>query len=164
MDWRKRIHKAYELRESRGYASAPKFCPPASGATLHELQSSLGMVLLPLELKGLLRETDGVIDLMEVDGEWVETGWLFWSAEEIAKQNLWYRSGSAGETYGLSFDDLLFFTGAGLDEILFAFALSSGRGKGPEIYVWHPRENTVEEVAPSLEAFVEAWTSEKVPL
>jgi hypothetical protein len=116
-------------------------------------------VKFPPELRNLLLETDGVMDTMEYHGKFKNTGWFLWPTDEIEKNNIWFRSALGHDTYDRSFHNLLFFTGAGVDGILFAYIVASGQVEESNIHVWHPIDDTVELVAPSLNAFIEKWKS-----
>ena len=59
-----------------------EFRPPATDSTIDELERSL-QVGLPNELRSLLKETNGIAD---------QYGRFVWSAEEIRKENLEFRS------------------------------------------------------------------------
>lgn len=117
---------------------------------------------LPPSLKHLLTATNGVMNLMKLESETIETGWLIWPLENILNENLSLRTEANKAIYEQPFDELLFFANAGADGILFAYKISAKEVAGPEIYVWHPIEDALTQMAPSLEAFIEQWISGKM--
>jgi hypothetical protein len=164
MNWRRFIENKYSSNQSDKYVCIPRFYPPASKGKLKSLETSLG-VSLPFSLKDLLYNSDGVMDLIELlDGNLIENKWLIWPTEEIAKGNKSLRTEPMKTTYQRSFDELLFFANAGVDGILFAFMVCPDKVHDPKIYVWHPIDNEVTEIASSLRAFVEQWIDGEITI
>jgi hypothetical protein len=164
MNWRALIVETYDAEEEGQYRCFPKFYPPASERAIAEVQSLLGQ-RLPPDLIDLLRETNGVMNMMKLEkGEVMKTGWEIWPTERIEERNVWARSPETKKAYGVSFDDLLFFTGAGVDGILFAFAMSGDQFEQNGICAWYPIREIVRQVAQSLEDFVTEWVGGKMSL
>jgi hypothetical protein len=122
MNWRELITGIYEGRPPQpGIAGKPEFNPAASAASIVAAEAALNAAL-PESLRSLLLETNGVMDMMAIDGgDWFESMWLLWKIEEIEGQNRFYRAASEERTYERDFSSLVFFAGAGTDGILFAF-------------------------------------------
>lgn len=97
-------------------------------------------------------------DQMAVDGgDWFDNYLLVWPTAEIVEQNLHVRAEGARGTFHRDFRDLLFFAGAGVDGILFAFPVGGDRRCGSNVLTWHPVENELAEAAPTLEDFLRGW-------
>ncbi|HMJ10328.1 MAG TPA: SMI1/KNR4 family protein, partial [Polyangiaceae bacterium] len=56
----------------------------------------------------------------------------------------------------MSFEPLLFFADAGNGD-QFAFAITGGVVRRPDIFVWHHENDSRAWVAPSLERYLEWW-------
>jgi len=157
MTWQERITDLYETRAwPLGIAGRPQFYPGADAAQLVHAEAALD-VSLPESFRSLLKETDGVMDMLAIDGgEWFESMWLLWSAGEIVKQNRYYRGKREKFPGDRDFSRLVFFAHAGTDGIGFAFPVE-GRACAQRVLVWHPIRDTVAEIAPSLEEFLDGW-------
>lgn len=128
----------------------PDFMPGASLDELDMVERALD-VRLPTSLKELLSESNGVR---------VEFGTpLVWSADEIASTNREMRDDLWNRENYLPFDHLLFFGAAGVDGILFAFAIIQGRIDRDEVYAWYPIEDRRELKTASFRNYVEEWLS-----
>ena len=128
----------------------PDFFPGVTPDELDAVERALG-VRLPVSLEGLLRESNGV---------WVTFGTpLIWSADEIARTNREMRDDPQYQETCMPFDHLLFFGGAGVDGILFAFPIIRGRIDRDRVYAWYPIEDNRELKATSLRGYVEGWLS-----
>jgi hypothetical protein len=158
MTWRERISGIYEARAERpGIASRPEFYPGASAEHTAFAQTRLSAIF-PASLRTLLLETDGVMDMLAIDGgEWFESMWLLWSVQGIVDGNLSHRSMKRAGTYDRDFRELMFFADAGTDGILFGFPVMGDGVCAPCVVVWHPIEDDLDEVAPSLEDFLQGW-------
>lgn len=157
MTWRELITGIYEGRPQQpGIAGKAEFYPGASASSIADAEAALNAAL-PRSLRSLLLETNGVMDMMAIDGgEWFESMWLLWKIEEIVEQNGHYRAASAEGTYDRDFTSLVFFAGAGTDGILFAFPVEGGTC-APRVMVWHPMMDELDELAASLEDFLRGW-------
>ena len=152
MDWQSYIEDCYNTRKSGHGSIVPEFYPPASEESMEDLCFSLG-IKLPSELEELLRNTNGVMELMELDEQLQAAGWLVWPTEEIKRVNSWYQRQDMQEAYHRSFSDLLFFASA--DVGLFASSVPATRIEDSGIYIWYSIDNEIKEVASSLRAFIE---------
>jgi len=161
MRWRELITEIYETRtQPSGIAGKPEFYLPASAASIGAAEAAVQAVL-PDSLRSLLMETNGVMDMMAIDGgEWFKSMWLLWAIEEIVEQNRFNRSREKG-TYERDFDSLVFFAGAGTDGILFAFPAEDGLC-GPQVVVWHPIGDELDNLAPSLDEFLRGWLTSTI--
>ena len=164
MSWRKLITGIYDRRQRQpGIAGKLEFYPAASAATVANAEAVLNAAL-PGSLRSLLLETNGVMDMMAIDGgDWFESIWLLWKIDEIVEQNRNYRAASAQGTYDRDFTSLVFFAGAGTDGILFAFPVEDGVC-APRVVVWHPILDESYELAPSLEDFLRGWLTSTISL
>ncbi len=159
VSWRELITDIYETKPSRpGIKDKPEFYPATSAASLANAEADL-KAALPGSLRALLLESNGVMDMMAIDGgDWFKSMWLLWKIEEIVERNRFYRVASADGTYKRDFTSLVFFADAGADGILFAFPVENGTCAG-RVVVWHPMEDELDELAPSLENFLRGWLS-----
>ena len=133
----------------------PDFMPGATSEELDAVEQALD-VQLPTSLKELLSETNGVR---------FEFGTpLVWSADEIARANREMRNDTWNRANYMPFDDLLFFGGAGVDGILFAFANNQGRIDRDEVCAWYPIEDRRERKAASFRDYAVNWISGKMSL
>ena len=162
MSWRDLITGIYESRPQQpGIAGKAEFYPGASAATIADAEAVLNAAL-PASLRSLLLESNGVMDMMAIDeGDWFESMWLFWKIEEVVEQNRQYRAASEEEKYERDFSSLVFFADAGADGIRFAFRVEDGVC-APWIVVWHPIMDELDELAPSLEAFLRGWLTSTI--
>lgn len=134
-------------------APGPDFSPGATPEELEAVERALG-VRLPESLEGLLRESNGVRVTFGTP--------LVWSADEIARTNREMRDDPRYRETWMPFDHLLFFGGAGVDGILFAFPIIGGRIGRDRVYAWYPIEDNRELKADSLRDYVEGWLSGKL--
>lgn len=131
----------------------PGFFPGATQDELDAVERALG-ARLPESLQEVLRETNGVLVTFGQH--------LIWSTDEITRTNLAMRTDPRyGESY-MPFDHLLFFGDAGVDGILFAFAIIQGHIDQDRVYAWYPIEDNRELKASSLREYVEGWLSGRV--
>src|SRR5262245_20075775 len=110
MRWRELISGIYERRPQQpGIAGKPKFYPAATATDIADAEVALNATL-PASIRSLLLETNGVMDMMAMDGrEWFESMWLLWTIDEVVAQNRHHRLG----TYARDFRSLVVFAGAG---------------------------------------------------
>jgi hypothetical protein len=86
MSWRELITGIYESRPSQpDSAEKPEFYPAASAVNVADAEAILNTAL-PASLRSLLLETNGVKEMMAVDGidggEWFVSGSLLWTIED----------------------------------------------------------------------------------
>jgi hypothetical protein len=162
MSWRELINSIYENRaQAPGIGGRPDFYPGASVGDLNEAEVRVN-ARLPGPLRSLLLETNGVMDMMSIDGgEWFASVWLLWTVQEIVEQNIFYRRKHDDGTYERDFRQLVFFAGAGCDGILFGFPVTEG-ACSPRVVVWHPIMDELDELAPSLEVFLRGWLTSTI--
>ncbi len=163
MNWRELLTRILENKKDQPrFRSKPTFFPPAASAGIKELESSLN-TRIPSSLQSLLQETNGVMEMLSIDGgEWSNDLWLIWPIEEIIKENLFFRSEREKGVYEREFDQLVFFTSAGCDGILFAHSINQDRVAEPHVLVWHPIEDELAEIARTLKDFIEGWCTGKI--
>jgi cell wall assembly regulator SMI1 len=158
MSWRELITGMYEDRAQQpGIGVRPEFCPAASAADIDDAEVRLN-ARLPACLRSLLLETNGVMDMMSIDGgEWFLSMWLLWSVQEIVEQNEFFRRAIDEGTYERDFRQMAFFAGAGSDGILFGFPVSEDGTYASRVVVWHPIMDELDELATSLKDFLRGW-------
>ncbi len=99
----------------------------ASETQLTELENALD-VLLPVDLKSLLMESNGVLGEFELR--------LIWTVEEIHQYNSRMRTDPKFVNYFMPFSCLFFFADAGNGD-LFAFRIVQGKIGHSDVYVWN---------------------------
>ena len=163
MNWRELITGIYEGRSQQpGIAGKPKFYPAASAGDIADAEVHLSATL-PASIRSLLLQTNGVMDMMAIDGgEWFGSMWLLWTVAEIVGRNRFYRAATEDGTYDSDFRELVFFADAGCDGILFGFPLIDDRACAPRVVVWHPIMDELDELAPSLEDFLRGWLTSTI--
>jgi hypothetical protein len=163
MNWRELINGIYESRPQQqpGIARKPEFNLGASAASIADAEVALNSAM-PASLRSLLIDSNGVTDMMAIDGgDWFESMWLMWKIEEVVEQNRFYRAANEEGTYERDFSDLVFFAGAGTDGILFAFPVVNAVCES-RIVVWHPIMDELNDLAPSLEVFLRGWLTSTI--
>src|SRR5262249_7348481 len=137
--------------------SKATFFPAASTDRIKELESAL-KTRIPSALQALLLETNGVMEMVSTDGgEWFNDLTLIWSIDEMIEKNLFFRKEKENGVYEREFDQLLFFSGAGCDGILFGHPTNENREANPEVVVWSPIGDELTNAAPDLQTFLENW-------
>ncbi|MDB5386211.1 MAG: Cell wall assembly/cell proliferation coordinating protein [Planctomycetaceae bacterium] len=149
------ISSAYQAREGCEPRVRPRFFPPAEESALIEAESSLGLKL-PSELRCLLAETDGMMEEMELEDDWIEIGWTVWSTIELVASNRRLRTATDCPS-PLPPDLCVFFVNAGVDGVQFGLDLSRIEHESVPVFIWEPLEEVVRTIAPSLEAFLNGW-------
>lgn len=124
-----------------------EFFPPALWADVTIAGEKLG-VAFPDDLKGLLRETNGV------HGEY-GLG-LIWPVERIVEDNLNFRTSELFREIYMPFDALLFFADAGNGD-QFAYPIRNGLINRPHVFAWNHEDDSRNWVAPSLAKYLEWW-------
>lgn len=152
MNWRNRLS---ELAGNQGDIRFD-FRKPASLQEITVLESTLS-ARMPAALKELLLQTNGVMEELAVEGDWIENKWLIWPVGMIAHENLVGRRQYAKNLQDL--DALLFFASAGCDGILFAHPSENENSYASRVVAWLPIEGELQPLASSLEEFLEGWTN-----
>ena len=154
MSWRTLIDEAY----ARGREGArPRYETPTYAGALDRVERGL-TCQLPPELRELLLETDGIMELIDVDGGWIQSMWIIWRLDELRDRNIELRR-ERGE--GRFPSDALAFAGAGADGILFVFDL---RTDTSEVFAWDPIDAQLVPKARSLREFLPGWVAGKIPV
>lgn len=147
MVWKDLMVAAYRERQG-ATPSFPRFKGAAAEAHLVYAEQALGAAF-PGDLRGLLAECDGVIEVIDVDGELIETGWIVWPVEMILKEH----SDPERATIGPP-GTWLVFGNAGADGVLFGY---DGDRMAAHIWGWHPIEARSQLLATSLAGFLRGW-------
>ncbi|MCA9030117.1 MAG: SMI1/KNR4 family protein [Planctomycetaceae bacterium] len=157
--WREFIEAVYSARKNEGgLTSQPEF---HSASTSHEIQETEGRLLFSFskELKKLLMETNGVMEMLSVDdSEFFENQWLIWPVDMIQDENLEYQQQRQTDEAHSNRNQVLFFSSAGTDGILFGMR-SCESTESPEVVAWYPIDNETVVVANSLSEFIDGWIS-----
>jgi hypothetical protein len=126
------------------------FSAPAAEGDVAILEHDLGCVL-PLELRSLLLETDGVEGAFGLG--------LVWSSRRIQADNLRFRS-QFRDVFA-PFDGLLFFADAGNGD-QFAYQVHDGKPDGNNVYVWDHEDDGRRWAASSLDDYLEGWATGRI--
>jgi hypothetical protein len=132
-----------ELVES--VCSDCRFVTPAAASAVAEVQAALS-VPAPPELQALWQEANGVTDRYG-DG--------IWSAEQVVRDNLEFRSYPEQNDLYMSFESCFFFADAGNGDQFFFPIQTDGRINRPDVFVWNHEDDSREWVAGNLRRFVE---------
>ncbi len=159
MDWRRTILQFYAERSADD--TSVDFRPGASAAEIAAVEQRLN-VRLPASLRAVLQETNGVMEQMKIGDRVEDIQWLLWPLNEIVSWNEDNRKNASGPDSEGEAHDVLFFADAGADGIQFGFPIAENRKYGPRVVVWHPIDDELTEVAPSLEEFLRGWLSGKI--
>ena len=153
MEWRAWITSAYE---SRGPDVRPGFHGGASPERIGKVEAELG-VRLPDSLREMLAESDGVNELLKINGEWDEIGKVVWSCDELL-DNIGEVRDFVGTVTGDPPPVVLPFAHAGVDGIVFAFFVGPDGVVDSTIHGWFPIDGEWRHVSASLEAHLRGWT------
>ena len=143
--WRELISK---------FSNNCEFNPPAAFFEILAVEEALG-VTLPNELKGLLKETNGISDKYGSG--------LVWSCERIQRDNLEFRTIEDFKDLYMPFDSLLFFADAGNGD-QFAFVVLNGEIRRNDIFVWNHEDDSRTWAASNLKQYLERWLSGKLQI
>lgn len=143
MYWKNLVSQAFRESDSALEGISPRFEPGASEDHLRDAEHRLG-ALVPDDLRSLLMECDGVMEVMEIQGRPIDTQWLIWPVETIVSANVDPRRSDIG----LPESWFIFATADGHD---FGYDRTTGNS---DIWVWHPMDNVSEHVAQSLDEFL----------
>lgn len=163
MKWRELIAGLYEGQRQEGFALKPTFYPPNSDSELRLAEERLN-VELPKQHRSLLLQTNGVMEMMSVDGgDWFDAGWLLWPLDKIIEENLRIRSDDSVREMCMPLNCFLFFADAGNGD-LFAYSIVSGEIRSSDVFAWAHEDDTRSNVAPSLAQFIEGWKNGTITL
>jgi hypothetical protein len=154
MKWQLFLENTYQTRAS-SYPAFPKFYPPASLDDIKELGKIFG-ANVPQSLQELLQETNGVMEMIQIDKKLIPNLSLIWSVDEMLAENQALRDTPSLAVLAAA-KNLLFFSPAGVDGVLFAISYMD-----ETIHVWHPTGNTLTPIAASLETFLDGWLTGKL--
>jgi hypothetical protein len=145
MNWVEHIRKA---------APNANYRQPASLADIAKAEGLL-QVQLPVHLKALLLQTNGVLDEYESS--------ILWTIDYIVSRNIELRSHPDFKTLYMPFDHLLFLGDAGNGD-QFSYAILAGEIRNPDIFAWNHENDSRTWVAPNLERFIEWWFANKISI
>jgi hypothetical protein len=153
MRWKELVSQAFRERTTSPDPAYPRFEPGATEANLRDGERRIG-VTIPEDLRSLLAECDGIMEVMEIQGQAIDTQWLIWPTDMIVERNL--HPGRAG--IGLPESWLIFATADGSD---FGY---DQQDAGGHIWVWQPIDDKSRCVATSLLAFLRRWITGELRL
>jgi hypothetical protein len=159
--WKERLDAAVQRSDS---AHAHHYGPPVESEQLVALAEKFGP--LPVDLRSLLQEFDGVVD--------EHSDSLIWNANEIIEQNDGLRAIQDEEDDPLPYDHFLLFAGNGCGDY-FGFCLKVPEYESPErdmcpgnipgpivfgdiIALMHESYSIIR-FAPNLAEFIDGWFS-----
>jgi hypothetical protein len=145
MDWRALINSHVANAATRCV-----FAPPARPETLTTAEQTLH-ITLPLALRDLLEQTDGVDLQMRIRGDWQTYQALVWPVEEIISNTQRFRQ----EHRLAAPTDVLPFSELGNGD-LFAFRT---RQDDNSIVVWDHEDDSLTPAYSSLQDFIEQWST-----
>ncbi|MDB4928149.1 MAG: putative heavy metal transport/detoxification protein [Myxococcaceae bacterium] len=154
MAWKELVMAAYRAHEGTT-PSFPRFEVGAAEAHLVRAEQVLGAAF-PSELRTLLAECDGITEMMDIEGQPIETGWLMWPVAAVLEEH----SNSERDTSGPP-DSWLVFGHAGVDGVLFGYDRDKAVG---QIWAWHPIETRGQLMATSLAGFLKGWITGELTL
>ncbi len=106
-------------------------------------------VKLSESLKSFLLETDGLYDYKQFL-------WIVWNVRDLAAYNLAMRNDETFAARGYTFDDVFFFSNAGVGGILFGFPIVDGLIE-EKIIAFYPANGERVDKAENLEAYLLGW-------
>lgn len=127
---------------TRLYADA-EFTAPVPDEEIDSIERSLGQPV-PAELRGLLRESDGVRDEYGAG--------LVWSVREIVEQNAAFRADPDLAGLYMSFDQLMFVADNGGGDQFAYVRVPAGRPE--DVFVWDHETDERKRVAASLRDYL----------
>ncbi|MDQ3005059.1 MAG: SMI1/KNR4 family protein [Chloroflexota bacterium] len=163
MDWKNHIEAAYKASAGfTQFGSLPVFAEPAKIEEIYVIENSLNCQI-PMNLRDLLLQTDGVNEKMLIDGKYIASNIFIFSSKEIIEINSWFRKNEDQIRPKKSFDEVLFFGQTGVDGICFALPTSNVEGdKVGGVYAWYPIDCKFINIAETLEELTFNWPSGKL--
>jgi len=144
--WEEFVMAAY--RRVKGRRPRSPFEVGAAEAHLLRAEQLLGAAF-PRELRTLLAECNGIMEVMDIDGQPVQTGWLVWPVDAIVEEH----SNPERATMGPP-GNWLVFSNAGVDGVLFGYG---GDRAAEQICAWYPIEARSQLLSTSLAGFLSGW-------
>lgn len=153
--WRDRIITGYA---ARAHEKRPEFSQGASSQRLAALEHEVGL-RIPTALRELLTESDGVNESLRIRDEWMVIHAPVWTCEEIAAENQAIRKAEPTRPEPSETPEArpFYFADAGVDGVVFAFAVCPSGPEDPAVYAYYPIESKWRRVSPSLEAHLHGW-------
>lgn len=143
MDWKGLVVQAFQQQAGGPISTYPRFSPGASEAALTEAEQRLGMTI-PEDLRALLAQCDGIMDVMVIEGNHIDNQWVIWPLETILEANLDPERGVCGLP-----PDWLVFASADGHDIGY-----DGDAQNGQIWIWHPIDDESEQIASSFADFL----------
>ncbi|MDX1929462.1 MAG: SMI1/KNR4 family protein [Pirellulaceae bacterium] len=155
LDWLATIINAYKARDSDSTPARPCFRIGASVDAISRLEASLAC-RLPLSLRSLLSQTDGVTEEIEIAPDhWIAASIVIYSIDEMIDTNS-YMQCSYGNRH---VNRYCFFSTAGTDGIQFGFPADSEDREDASVLAWYPDETAAKCMGDGLLQFLTGWCS-----
>jgi hypothetical protein len=87
MRWKELVIQAFRECNSSPAPVYPRFEPGATEAHLRDGEFRIGRSI-PDDLRSLLAECDGIMEVMEIHAEPLDIQWLIWPVDTIVERNL----------------------------------------------------------------------------
>lgn len=121
------------------------FRPSATASDIEGTERALG-IALPTELKELLLKSNGVLDEYQYG--------VIWLSEKIVSENRVYRTDPAFKQLYMPFDCLLFFGEEGNGD-LYAYIITEGAVRRPDVFLWEHETDSRQWYAARLQNYLQ---------
>jgi len=153
LDWKAKFVEAYKARASDAPLARPSFRDGASEIVIARMEESFAH-RLPLSLRSLLSQTDGVTEEIEIEHHgWMVSSIVIYSVDEMIETNLFMRR----ENGDRNVDRYWFFSTAGTDGIQFGMTASADVSEDASIFAWYPDETEDKHMSDSMLRFLIGW-------
>lgn len=125
-----------------------RFNDRATEQEISELEETFDLEL-PMELRSLLEETDGI--------NYESGGYLIWPTTNILAENSDLRTDEIFAEYNMPFDSLIFFADAGNGDF-FGYKINADGEIPGDVFVWKHEDDSRICIASSLKEFIIGWT------
>ena len=139
-----------DLREMIKKSCTPGI--PASDSHILGIETMLNLSL-PVKLKGLLKQTNGISDKYGAD--------LIWSANKILEENINFRTNNNFKELYMPFENLLFF-GSKINGDLFAFVILNNEITRSDVFIWEHETDSRVWFASGLKKYLQKRLNETI--
>lgn len=153
MDWKTKIVDAYKARGADAPPARPVFCCGTSEDAIGRIEE-LFNGHLPMSLRSLLLQTDGVKEEIEIEpSNWIIASIVIYSVEEMIDNNVFMRREYADRNV----DQYLFFSTAGVDGIQLGSLATMEQRQDALIFAWYPDQTADKRMSDGLLPFLVGW-------
>lgn len=153
LDWKTKLVDAYMARSSDAPRARPAFGCGTSEDAIGRLEELLNCHL-PMSLRSLLLQTDGVKEEIELEpGNWIIASIVIYSVEEMIDNNVFMRREYADRDAGR----YLFSSTAGVDGIQFGSIATIEQRQDTPIFAWYPDQTPDKRMSDGLLPFLMGW-------